>query len=565
MLLTVAVFIAAAAIWVDWQILRAGSQLSVAHQYPVLVAAIFNLFIALLAAALVKMWAMRRFQTHLLQVNASSKLSEETLRESEARYRIVTESASDAILTIDHEHTILFVNSAAEKIFGYTVGEMLGNKLFMLMPEHLRGAHAAGMKRYAETGKRNSSWQGVELPALHKDGHEVPIEVTFGEIENNGNRMFTAVIRDITERKRAKEELQRNLSMLTSTFAATAEGVLVVDLNNKIVTYNRNFVEMAGVTDDVIASKDNDKVIGFVLDKLSDPESFIEKTKQLVLRPETNSHDIIGFKDGRIFERYSHPQMLDGVVVGRVVSFRDITAGKRSEIESQVISEIIQGVAMTPNLEAFLALVQKSIGRIIYAENFYVALYDDQTGLLTVPFCMDKFDACAPPQKLGRGLTAYAIRCGRPTLLTEEEVNRLVEQGEIELVGTPSAIWLGIPLKTPDGIIGVLVVQHYEDPLAYTERDIEIMSSAAGQITLAIQRKRSEEALRQSEEKYRTILETIEEGYYELDLAGNFTFVNEAMVSSFRYSKEELVGLNYRSYVDKETAGNLFRATGTIH
>lgn len=236
---------------------------------------------------------------------------------------------------------------------------------------------------------------------------------------------------------------------------------------------------------------------------------------------------------------------------------RDVTERTRAEIESKVISEIIQGVTTTSNLEELLALVQQAIGRALYAENFYVALYDKQTEMLQVPFCMDKFDTVAPPQKLGRGLTAYAIRRGRPTLLTEADVNRLSAEGEIELVGTPSAIWLGIPLRTPTGDIGVLVVQHYDDASAYTERDIELLSSAAGQIALAIQRKRSEDAVRQSEERYRTILETIEEGYYETDLAGNFTFVNDAMIGSFRYERDELVGLNYRSYVDEETAEHI--------
>lgn len=443
------------------------------------------------------------------------------LNTSEERYRVVTDSASDVIMTIDHEHTILFVNPAAEKIFGYTVDEMIGNKLFMLIPEQLLDAHAAGMERYNETNKRGIPWQGVELPALHKDGHEVPVEVTFGEIKSGGKRLFTAVIRDITERKRAREELQQNLSLLTSTFEATAEGFLVVDNGNKIVTYNQQFVDMAQIPDEIIRSMDNARVTVFVMDQLLNGDVIAERIKRLNLHPETQIYDVLEFKDGRIFESYSHPRSLDGKVVGRVVSFHDITERKRAEIESKVISEIIQGVTTTSNLEELLALVQRSIGRVIYAENFYVALYDKQTELLHVPFCMDKFDTCAPPQKLGRGLTAYAIRCGRPTLLNAEDVDRLVEQGEVESVGTSSAIWLGIPLRTPTEIIGVLVVQHYEDTSAYTERDIELLSSAAGQIALAIQRKRAEEDLRDSAANLAAAQRITHLGSWVVDLTGS--------------------------------------------
>jgi len=483
---------------------------------------------------------------------------------SEARYRVITESASDAIITVDQEHTILFVNAAIEKVLGYGVEEMLGQKLFMIIPEHLHAAHAAGMKRYRETGKRHIAWQGVELPAVHKLGHEVPIEVTFGVVERDGAQLFTAVIRDITERKRAKEDLQRNLSLLKSTFEATAEGIIVVDLNNTIVTYNQHFLDMAQVPEDVIASMSNDKVMRYIMGQLANGDSYAEATKCMIERPEAHVNDIVEFRDGRVLERYSHPHMLDGTVVGRVVSFRDVTQNRRSELESKVISDIIQGVTTTSNLEELLALIQQSIGRAIYAENCYVALYDEQTEIFHVPFWVDKFDTVAPPQKLGRGLTAYAIRCGHPILLGEADMHRLNLEGEIEMVGTPSASWLGIPLRTPAGVIGVLVVQHYEDAGAYTARDIELLSSAAGQIALAIQRKRSEDAVRESEARYRTILETIEEGYYETDTAGNFTFVNDAMVNSFRYTRDELIGLNYRGYVDEETAENVFRTYNEV-
>ena len=516
---TLAVFAVSTVFWSMWEFFTNDVQLSMAYEYSAWIAGLLTTLIVFLAASLIKIKVLLRSHKILLLSNEEQRQREDALRESEAKYRIVAESASDAILTIDHESTILFINPAAEKIFGYTVQEMLGEKLFMLMPEHLRDAHAAGMKRLRETNEHSISWHGVEFPALHKDGHEVPIEVTFGEIVSDGKRLLTAVIRDVTEQKRAREELQQNLSLLTSTFEATAEGILVVDLNNTIITYNRRFVDMAQIPEDVLGSKDTAQVMDFVRDHLIDPDTFVEKTKQLVTNPETHGYDIVECKDGRIFERYSHPHFRDGQVVGRVVSFRNVTDRKRSEVESKVISEIIQGVTTTSNLGELLELVQRSIGQAIYAENFYVALHDEKTGLLNVPFCVDKFDTCAPPQKLGRGLTAYAIRCERPTLLTEEDVDRLCEQGEVESVGTASAIWLGIPLKTPAGIIGVLVVQHYDDPSAYTERDIELLSSAAGQIAMAIERKRAEDALRESATNLAAAQRITHLGSWEVDLA----------------------------------------------
>ena len=128
------------------------------------------------------------------------------LRESENRFRTLAETASDAIITIDEDSRIVYVNQATGKIFGYTADELMGNEMTMLMPEYLRHLHKAGFKRYRETGERHTSWEAVELPGLHKSGAEIPLEISFGEFTKDDKRFFTGIARDTTERKRAEEE-----------------------------------------------------------------------------------------------------------------------------------------------------------------------------------------------------------------------------------------------------------------------------------------------------------------------------------------------------------------------
>ena len=132
------------------------------------------------------------------------------LRESEIRFRTLAETASDAIITIDEHSRIVLVNQAAEKVFGYTRQEMIGAELTMLMPESLRHRHHAGFRRYMQTRERNMSWEAIELPGLHKSGHEVPLEISFGEFTREGRRYFTGIARDITERRRAEDALRRS-------------------------------------------------------------------------------------------------------------------------------------------------------------------------------------------------------------------------------------------------------------------------------------------------------------------------------------------------------------------
>jgi PAS domain S-box-containing protein len=131
------------------------------------------------------------------------------LRESENRFRTLAETASDAIITIDESSRIVYVNAAAESVFGYTIKEMVGSDLTMLMPEYLRHVHEAGLERYVATGQRHIGWEAVELPGLHKSGNEIPLELSFGEFTRDDRRYFTGIARDITERKRTEEALRR--------------------------------------------------------------------------------------------------------------------------------------------------------------------------------------------------------------------------------------------------------------------------------------------------------------------------------------------------------------------
>jgi PAS domain S-box-containing protein len=124
-------------------------------------------------------------------------------------YRVLTESAPDAILAIDETSTILSANGAAERLFGYAAAELLGRPLAMLMPARLQSGHAAGIGRYLATGVRTITWHGVRVPVRTKDGREIPVEISFGEAVVDGRRVFTGYLRDVSERVERERELAR--------------------------------------------------------------------------------------------------------------------------------------------------------------------------------------------------------------------------------------------------------------------------------------------------------------------------------------------------------------------
>lgn len=240
----------------------------------------------------------------------------------------------------------------------------------------------------------------------------------------------------------------------------------------------------------------------------------------------------------------------DGSPVGVHGIARDITERKVAAKEREVISEVIESVSLTQNLDELLASVHQSLKKLLFAENFFIALYDKKTEMFSMEFFVDEHDAIPPPQKLEMSRTAYVFRTGQPLVMDDELFATLAAEGKVRSVGTPPASWVGIPLATPAEIIGVLVCQHYTDRNAYSKRNLTFLSAVAGQIALAIERKLVEEKLRGSEEKYRTILDTLDDGYFEVDLKGNYLFLNDAFCRITGYSENELVGANYRKFFD---------------
>jgi len=141
---------------------------------------------------------------------AGQREAKHALQESELRYRLLWETSPDAVILMDTESRIHFANPAVREVFGYTPEEIIGETLMLLQPERLRGLHMVGIRRYLQTGLKKLNWRATETVGRRKDGVEIPIEVSFSDMDLNGERRFVGFIRDVTERKRAERELRQN-------------------------------------------------------------------------------------------------------------------------------------------------------------------------------------------------------------------------------------------------------------------------------------------------------------------------------------------------------------------
>ncbi len=183
---------------------------------------------------------------------------------------------------------------------------------------------------------------------------------------------------------------------------------------------------------------------------------------------------------------------------------------RRDEMVQRAIYRISEAAHAVQNLQGLYAAIHGIVSELMPARNFYIALHGSQAedALIEFPYFVDEYDAPPPPTKPGRGLTEYVLRTGQPLLADPARFEELVASGEVDSIGAPSIDWLGVPLKIADRTIGVLVVQTYTAGVRYGEQDERILVFVSEQVAMAIERKRNEDALKRSEETYRTLFET---------------------------------------------------------
>lgn len=192
-----------------------------------------------------------------------------------------------------------------------------------------------------------------EEPVSHPDGArrfilttKVPIKSTDGNIIG-----LVGIGRDITARKRAEAELQHSLSLLTATLESTADGLLALDIEGNVVSFNQRFINLWRIPAEIAASPDKNQVLTFATGQLQNTDAFLNKVHKSPAPSESTNSGMLNFKDGRLFEHYSHPQLLDGQTVGWVWSFRDVTERRRLEDQlrqfqkMETVGQLAAGIA----------------------------------------------------------------------------------------------------------------------------------------------------------------------------------------------------------------------------
>ena len=289
-----------------------------------------------------------------------------------------------AHLTLDEQW--ISVNQRYCDITGYSREEILQFKVEHLThPEDARAS--TDFMRRIRCGELPE--YRIEKRYIRKDGSVIWVNLTVSIVRSvDGQPLYlVGFVEDITQRREAEAEAGRSLSLLRATLESTADGILVVGLDGRILSFNQKMADMWGIPAEVFGSGDDQRAINAALDKLVHPDEFMAKVLELYRHPEEASYDVLELKDGRTFERYSQPQRLGEVPVGRVWSFRDVTARRRAEEHARALAREQAARAEAEHAEKRAALLAEA-SRVLSAS------FDYQTTLaalvrLAVPALAD--------------------------------------------------------------------------------------------------------------------------------------------------------------------------------
>jgi PAS domain S-box-containing protein len=222
-----------------------------------------------------------------------------------------------------------------------------------------------------------------------------------------------------------------------------------------------------------------------------------------------------------------------------------IVSPHRAEQIQNAVYQIAQATNTTDHLQDLFYSIHQVLGTLMPAQNFFIALYDPATEMISYPYYVDEKDLPPAPQKLDHGLTAYLLRTGQPILASPEVFADLVARGEAEIVGADSIDWLGVPLIVKNQIIGILALQSYTPGIRFSGEDLNILVFVSNQVAMAIERKSSEQRLRDGEARYRAIVEDQTDMICRYRADGTLTFVNQALCTHYGLNHKTAIGQSY--------------------
>lgn len=342
--------------------------------------------------------------------------------------------------------------------------------------------------------------------------------------------------RDVTSRRRAERELHASESELRALFEAIPDIILILDGDGRYLK--------VGPTSSRFLNVAKDTIIGKTLQEVFPKEQadlFLEQIHFVLKTGQTTHFEYsLLFEGQQVWFSTSTSPMTDNSIIWVA---RDISEKKQAEALQNAVYQIATATETTRSLDDLFPKIHQIISSVMPAENFFITLFDELHETLEFPYNTDAIDKPYLGEVMGsKGKTAYVLRTGKSLLCTRTVHEELVKQGEVIAVGVPSAIWLGVPLIIEGKTIGAMVVQHYTDPDAYTEREQHMLEFVSTQVAIAITRKQAEKDLENSEAELRALFAAMTDVVVVYDREGCYRKIAPTDPGLLVETPEKLIG-----------------------
>src|ERR1039457_1539194 len=442
---------------------------------------ITNIFSALMAVifAMFVIKYLNRYHSRISIEIEQKGILEKELKEAISILDAAIDSTEDGILIVNGEGKVSKSNKKFLELWNMPLSIM-------------ESKDDAPLLEYASDQLENPEIFLERVQALYKN----PLEESFDELYFKDGKIFERYskpqfvdnnvigrvwsFRDVTEKKRAEERIK----LFEHTIASVNEAVNITDLNDNLIYVNRAFCSTYGYKEEDLIGKHCS-----IFWSAKTPRDMLQK-----IRPETLYTGWSGEIDNKRKDGTEFPIHLSTSVIrdhnnkpiALVGIARDISEIKKEQLIQNILYKISQAVQSTESLKELFSRIHEIIKERLSLNNFYLALKDDQSGVISYPYFIDEDSHQNEPQKTARECTKYVLKNGEPELINKDRFVELAKSGEMEPGGIPAAIWLGIPLKVFNNIIGVMAVQDYNNPDAYLESDKEFLTIVSEQIAVAI-------------------------------------------------------------------------------
>ncbi|MFD3003113.1 PAS domain S-box protein [Pontibacter toksunensis] len=464
-----------------------------------------------------------------------AKRREEVLRESMDQFRNFLDKVNLIYYSLDTKGNIAFTNNYFLKYVEYTQEELIGKSFFdILVPDHEKAQRLEDHYNRLETKQLSSYY---ERDIVTKSGQLKTLRWNSMFEYNQEGKVtgVTSVGKDMTDKRIAMEALKDNKIRLQDLFDNAHDLIQNISIDNKFIFVNKAWKDRLGYTDQDIESLTlNDIVHPYYKAKL------IYQLRNLYKGENVNKIETV------FLTKAGKPVHLIGSITcswqdGRPVATRAILHDITDRIKAERLQKVYYSIAnlaiSSKDLNSLYSAIHRELSKIIETRNISIALVENEQKYLNFVYLVDQYIDKAVRPNLGRpfstGLSEYIIQTGKPLYMQKQALLDLEQRENLTLFGATPEVILCSPLAIGDRIIGVIMLQDYQNPEAYVHTDIEILHFISNQVALAIERKRNEEQINNQNARLNAIFESGTHHMWSMNRNYELTSFNRNFAESF--------------------------------